>query len=146
MKRWKVCVLCAVCVVCVGLLTGCGAREQKGTVNTERNTGTLSSERVGDNSVTDRTMSESESGTNRLEGSNDVNDGVNDATGDEITERNEMPGDDQSGVGNAVEDLADGVGNAGKDIVDGIEDAGDSLMGNDRTEQTDNKNELTDRE
>ena len=36
--------------------------------------------------------------------------------------------------------------NAGKDIVDGIEDAGDSLMGNDRTEQTDNKNELTDRE
>ena len=134
MKRWKVYVLCAVCVLCIGLLTGCGAREQKGTVNTERNTGTLNSERTDYKSTTDANDGVT----------NDVNNGVNDATGDEITERNEMTGNQQSGVGNAVEDLADGVGNAGKDIVDGIEDAGDALMGenaNDQTDQTDTRND-----
>ena len=146
MKRWKVCVLCAVCVVCIGLLTGCGAREQKGTVNTERNTGTLNSERAGNQSTMDGAVSETETGRNRTEGSDAVNDGVNDATGDEVTERNEMVGENQSGVGNAVEDLADGVGNAGKDIVDGIEDAGDALMGDDTENQTENRSNTAGRE
>ena len=130
MKRWKVYMLCAVCVLCIGLLTGCGARDKNGTVNTERNTGALNSERADERQTTD----------------DDLNDGVNDATGDEITPQDNMTDDsmtdnNDTGIGNAVEDLADGVGDAGKDIVEGIGEAGDSLMGDNGTDQTNQTNQ-----
>lgn len=114
MKRWKKYVFCVICACCVGLLAGCGNKNDGVTQNgkaTEVMPETKENRKETPNAeINDKRATEPEETT------------VNDATDRSDTD---------TGVGGAAKDIVDGVGDAGKDIIDGVEDAGDALTGED---------------
>ena len=119
MKRWKKYVFCVICACCVGLLTGCGNKNDGVTQNgkaTEAMPETKENRKETPNAeINDKRATEPEETT------------VNDATDRSDTD---------TGVGGAAKDIVDGVGDAGKDIIDGVEDAGDALTGEDAKQNT----------
>ena len=126
MKRWKKDVLCAICACCVGLLTGCGNKNDGATGNgntTEAMTETKENRRETPQAATN---------DNRVTEPGDTNGDVRDDTVNDVTD----PNGANTGVGGAAEDIVDGVGDAGKDIIDGVEDAGDALTGEDTNRNT----------
>lgn len=129
MKRWKKYVLCAICACCVGLLAGCGNKNDGSTEteNATETTETRENRRETPQAATDDNRVTNPDGTNGNRPDDTGEDTVNDVTD---------PDGADTGVGGAAEDLVDGVGDAGKDLIDGVEDAGDALTGEDANRNT----------
>lgn len=137
MKRCKKYVLCAICACCVGLLAGCGNKND-GTTGNENTTGeNMTGNENATEAITEKKESQRETAqpaTNdsRMTEPGDTAGEARDDTVNDVTD----PDDANTGAGGAAKDIVDGVGDAGKDIVDGVEDAGDALTGEDTNRNT----------
>lgn len=126
MRRWKMFALSLTCVCCIGMLTGCGNRNN--TVQTEKNntTGENAANDIRDEKLTEEAVTED--GLMNETTAEDLMQDENDSSVNDVTDK---PGSDASGdLGDAGADIIDGVGEAGKDLIDGVENAGDELTGN----------------